>query len=334
MNKIRKGHMILFITALIFIGFSYVVSIAANHLGDHYHPIIAMAVSECLLCIPFLIYAAVKKISVPRAIRMKKTRPINFLLAALVLLCAYPVVLVLNMISMIFVDNAVTDTMGALLTGYGPVLTLVTVAVLPGFAEEFLFRGVVYGSYAGYRALAGLIISAVFFGLMHGNFNQMPYAIFLGVVFVLMLEATDSIWITMFMHFLINGSNVLMMYLAGPVEYLVDAQTSMSVRGMFYSMILEDGFIVFLGVMIIFALMALFFAAATAALIYLTYQVNHRSAKQIFLGNSGRGEQAFHGPDGSMSAAKPRQKEKIFDFWMLGFILLMVGEMVLEMIVG
>ncbi len=39
------------------------------------------------------------------------------------------------------------------------------------------------------------------FRTLHLNFNQMPYAVYLGIVFALMVEATGSIYTSMLMHF-------------------------------------------------------------------------------------------------------------------------------------
>lgn len=311
MNKIRKGHMLLFITALLFYG----INIVLSSLDILYFPLLISILVQALIFIPTLIYAAVKRVSISKMVRMKKTRPINFLMAILVLLCSYPVIIVLNMISMFFADNAVSDSMGYMMLRYGFWIPFFMVAIMPGFGEELLFRGALYGSYAKSRPLAGLFISAAAFGLMHGNFNQMPYAMVLGVVFVLMLEATDSIWVTMFMHFLLNGSNVILMYMVGPEMYLMSGENpSDSMRYLFASIVMEQGLGMFLGILAIYGLIALCFAAAAAALIYLTYQINHRSIKEIF---SGRKVQPpiLH-------------KEPIFDFWLLGFVLVMIVVMI------
>lgn len=40
---------------------------------------------------------------------------------------------------------------------------------------------------------------------MHMNFNQMAYAVVIGLIFGFVVEATGSIIPTMIMHFLING---------------------------------------------------------------------------------------------------------------------------------
>lgn len=207
---------------------------------------------------------------------------------------------------MFFVENAVTDTMSYMLTNYGFFLPFFIVAVMPGFAEEFLFRGVVYSGYSKSYPVAGLLISATAFGLMHGNFNQMPYAMFLGAVFVLMLEATDSIWVTMFMHFLLNGANVIMMYVAGPEAYMEGGAASVSVREMFVQMAAQSGVAFVFFALVIYVLIAVFFAAAACALIYLTFMINKRSLSVCF------------------RKKETDVKNRPLDFWLLGFAVIMI----------
>lgn len=307
MNKISKGNMLLFITTVLFYGMSFVSGYLAYEVAD---PMVLQVLTQTLLFIPAMIYALIKRQSIPKMVRMKKTRPINFLMAVLVLACAYPVIIVINMISMIFVENAVADTMSFMLTNYGFFVPFFVVAIMPGFAEEFLFRGVAYSGYAKSHPIAGLLISSAAFGLMHGNFNQLPYAIFLGALFVLMLEATDSIWITMFMHFLLNGSNIVMMYLLGPEAYASDV-SAVSVRDMFAQMAAESGVVILIGVFFIYALLAIFFAAAAISLVYLTFVINKRSPKETFLRKT------------SETNNRP------LDFWLLGFVVVMILVMIL-----
>ena len=96
--------------------------------------------------------------------------------------------------------------------GYFPMLFVM--AVMPAFNEEFLCRGILYGAYRQRAKTTGIWLSALAFGLFHLNFNQMLYAVYLGIVLALMVEATGSIYTSMLMHFLLNGFNVTMNFMA------------------------------------------------------------------------------------------------------------------------
>ena len=56
---------------------------------------------------------------------------------------------------------------------------MLVMAVLPAVSEEFLFRGILYNTYRKTSPILGVFLSALFFALLHGNFNQIPYALFL-----------------------------------------------------------------------------------------------------------------------------------------------------------
>jgi hypothetical protein len=106
--------------------------------------------------------------------------------------------------------------------------------LLPGFVEETIYRGIMFSAFRKYSILAGVVISAVSFGLMHLNFNQMPYAIYLGLIFAFMVEATGSITSTMVMHMIFNAFNTAYLYilpaLYGKLKELGATQTDMSIE--------------------------------------------------------------------------------------------------------
>lgn len=144
-----------------------------------------------VLLIP-IIGAVISGAGYKETFRIRRVRPKTVLFAFLVILCSYPIVALLNLISMFFVENAVAGT-AVELYNHGFIVSMLVMALCPAIGEEFLMRGVIYRSYRKKSPVLALILSAVIFGLLHMNFNQMPYAIYLGVIMVLMMEAPDSI---------------------------------------------------------------------------------------------------------------------------------------------
>ena len=57
---------------------------------------------------------------------------------------------------------------------------------------------------------------------MHMNFNQIAYAVVIGLIFGFVVEATGSIIPTMIMHFLINGFSVVIKHIANIIPALKD----------------------------------------------------------------------------------------------------------------
>ena len=70
--------------------------------------------------------------------------------------------------------------------------------------------------YQGYKrsgtTMQAMFMSALLFALMHMNFNQAAYAFVIGVLVVLLIEATGSIWSSIIVHIVINSQQVLMLY--------------------------------------------------------------------------------------------------------------------------
>lgn len=131
---------------------------------------------------------------------------------ALYTLLMWPLTIVCNLVSQLLVQNTalqLMDTVGEL-----PFSVLFfAIAILPPIIEELGFRGILLQNYRESGVWSGILLSALLFGLMHMNLNQMLYAVVIGILLALLVEATDSIFSSMWMHFLINGSNMTMMYL-------------------------------------------------------------------------------------------------------------------------
>lgn len=221
-RKISRTHFSL----VVIIGFQIVMSWVMNHWQMKVSVPMALLLSQLTIIFPFIIYCLVEKQNPLKLIRFKKIRPISIFFAFIIALFSYPVVIFLNMLSMLFVDNAMTDIMPAVLE-MGLLPGLLFMAFMPAVVEETIFRGMLYNQYAKYRPVAGIILSAVLFGLMHMNFNQMPYAIYLGIIMALLLEVTDSIIAPMVIHFTMNASSTIMVFLSqGMLEMTGETQNT------------------------------------------------------------------------------------------------------------
>lgn len=88
------------------------------------------------------------------------------------------------------------------------VMSFVTMAIIPGFVEEFLFRGLVLTNLRPFGRGVAIVVSAVLFGAMHQNIQQIFYATVAGLVLGYIYEVTDSIWCCILLHFFNNGFSV------------------------------------------------------------------------------------------------------------------------------
>lgn len=143
----------------------------------------------------------------------RKIRISTVLLTIVYTLLCMPLVTVVNAISMLFVDNTVVAISSDILALPFPV-SLLIIAMVGPFSEEFVFRGIMYNSYRkDGNALGAVLLSALVFGFMHMNLNQAGYAFVIGIALALLMIATGSIWAPIVMHFIINAQSVCMMYI-------------------------------------------------------------------------------------------------------------------------
>ena len=95
---------------------------------------------------------------------------------------------------------------------YKVVLAFISTAIVPAFAEELLFRGLIISNLKPYGTSTAVIVSALSFGLMHQNPVQLLYATAAGIVFGYVYVKTRSIWCCIAIHFVNNFISVLQMY--------------------------------------------------------------------------------------------------------------------------
>ncbi|MGN0299458.1 MAG: lysostaphin resistance A-like protein [Lachnospiraceae bacterium] len=168
--------------------------------------------SELIAILPAVLYLLWQKINPWRLIPHKRLKmSVVFLLIVFTWLLI-PLIIVVNAISMLFVDNAVVGAVSQVLE-YPWYLGIIMMALVPALVEEFVCRGVIFHSLRFNGIWKAIFISSLCFGIMHMNFNQMSYAIVLGMALALVVEATDSIWASVLVHFVFNATSVLLNYI-------------------------------------------------------------------------------------------------------------------------
>lgn len=102
----------------------------------------------------------------------------------------------------------------------GLLLNILTICVLPAFLEEMVFRGYVLQALRPHGDGVALLVSALLFGLMHGNVLQIPFAFVVGLVLGFVVIRTNNFFVAVVIHFLNNFMSTMLDY-AG--YYLSDA---------------------------------------------------------------------------------------------------------------
>lgn len=100
------------------------------------------------------------------------------------------------------------------MSNVGVVLAFIGTAMVPAFCEEFLFRGAILSALKPYGKAPAIIISAVFFGLMHQNAEQLLYTTVAGLLMGYVVYETGSVWCSVLIHFFNNFISVFETVLA------------------------------------------------------------------------------------------------------------------------
>lgn len=98
---------------------------------------------------------------------------------------------------------------------FGFLLTFIATAIVPALVEEFACRGIILGLLKKHGEGFAIITSSIVFGIMHGNFEQIPFAVMVGLILGYIYVKTGSIWVSVLVHGINNAVSVIFSYLEG-----------------------------------------------------------------------------------------------------------------------
>ena len=85
------------------------------------------------------------------------------------------------------------------------IVDCVYAVIIAPIIEEIVFRGFVLKNFSRYNVYTGIVLSGLFFGLMHGNFYQFIFTVPFGMALAYMTVKSNSILPAIFAHFLANA---------------------------------------------------------------------------------------------------------------------------------
>ncbi len=210
----KKVNWAFFISIILYIALSYGLVYLAPELANSI--VASNFLVEMVVLLPGILLILFSKEKLTAFLHFRRIKVGTFFGIALFTICTTPVITLLNLLTQFFVENTATSMMSDYGIAQMPFLLIwFTVGLFAPFCEEMACRGVYY---RGYRksgsAFGAMILSALLFGLVHMNLNQAVYAFAMGILAVLLVEATGSIWSSVLYHAFINSSQVAIMYLA------------------------------------------------------------------------------------------------------------------------
>ena len=114
-------------------------------------------------------------------------------------------------------------------------LVILVVAAVPAVCEEVLFRGFIQKSFElKLRPIWAILITAIFFGIYHFNPYGLIPLIALGFYFGFAVYKSDSIFVSMTLHFLNNFAAIIVFFFAGRSDMIspdkpVDLNSSITI---------------------------------------------------------------------------------------------------------
>jgi len=161
--------------------------------------------------IPIIIYMIVTKSRISDIIPIKKLSIKNIVLIFFMSISIQPFMLVISAATSFFANNNVSDTI-TMLSDTPYWIMIIAVGILPAICEESVFRGVILSGYKKVGIWKSAVITGIFFGIMHMDLHQLFYATVTGIFFAYLVYYTNSIFSTMLSHFIINSTQITMLY--------------------------------------------------------------------------------------------------------------------------
>jgi membrane protease YdiL (CAAX protease family) len=208
----RRANRTYLYMILVTIGLVIVISLWYLVGGPTLSILMNNVLSEGVVLIPAIAAVLYSGEKLSTLIPIKKIKVSSVLLILLYVITLFPLVSLVNYVSMLFVENTVTSIADQLLDMPMWVMIL-SIGIFGPFVEEIVFRGVILQSYQRTgRIIGSIVISSVMFGMIHMNFNQFGYGTVMGIMLALLVEATGSVLASFIAHAFFNSMEVVMMY--------------------------------------------------------------------------------------------------------------------------
>ena len=111
---------------------------------------------------------------------------------------------------------------------YDLVLEFLVVCLVPGFCEEFLFRGAILANCLPFGKGRAILISALLFSIMHRNAEQIFYAFVAGILLGILYVKTENIWNCVILHTVNNFISITQVTVVARVKDGLLAMTYVS----------------------------------------------------------------------------------------------------------
>lgn len=231
-QKLKGIRRMLFAVAVINALCMVILSYAASFFDSSFPIYIqSLIVGFLAYMIPILLYSFANGITVSVAkerFSLKPCKATSLLLVGLSGVCFQFVMVVVNLPVNLLVGNSGTYYH---MSVYELIAAIFIIAAMPAFFEEFLFRGIVYGSMAEFNEKAAAIFSSVMFALLHADLHGIVGYLLMGFVLAFVIKRTGSLYSAMLFHFANNITALLLEFFNSELIYAPVTTIALFVAG-------------------------------------------------------------------------------------------------------
>jgi len=173
--------------------------------------------------LPFIVYMPITKRRLVKVLPLEPISAVNALYVLVLSISAIPLMMAVSAASASLFENNAAGFMAEMYDK--PFFSIfLSLAVLPALLEEIVFRGALLTELKAAGIKKAALISGLYFGLIHADLQQFPYAMIMGMIFAYLVFYTKSILSSVFAHFIINASMVFLWFYDPELEiYLLPA---------------------------------------------------------------------------------------------------------------
>ena len=210
MKRIKRVNEVFLMTVAIAVISSFLIGIISGIFGAN--EMVTLIISQLIFFMPSAFYLLENRFDLKETIRLHRIKVSTVVLLVVFMYLLMPAITFINAVSLKFTTNTIDTTVMEIANQYPFIIGILIVAVVPSILEECVYRGLFFNEYRKVNPQKAVVLSGLLFGLAHMNFNQFIYAFLLGMVFSIVVEATDSILSSMILHFVMNGTSMVTIY--------------------------------------------------------------------------------------------------------------------------
>lgn len=266
MTETRRTNRFALFFFLYFMGASVAIAMVpfVRELSDSAYMLLAQLI--CFLP-PLAFYFFYTKKDIRKTLRLNPLDWKNALIIFSFGVSIQPIMSLLSYLMSLFFPNPVEQSITGIQES-GLIISLLSIAIIPALLEEAFSRGILLSGYQFLGKWKAAFVSALLFGLLHMNPQQLPYAFVVGFIFCFLVERTDSLYASILPHMVINATTVFSIFTEGAGTGPVELEQSV--------------------ILVTLLMMALFSLPWLAVLLYLFLKINPPKAELQLMDESGQ----------------------------------------------